>query len=151
MARSACQQAHPSSPLGLLSRTPIYADTRNGTNHSKNLLDEAITLVFAGQDTSAATLSWTLHCAYIRSRHSWCESLEPVWPFRLPHLGVVTGKPMRPHPFCPCQTMPWLAFRSIACTEIPCFGVIWTISDRNVGWRARVMNLREISELARRV
>jgi Cytochrome P450 len=61
MARSACQNAHPSSPLGSLARHPIYADARNGTKHSQNLLDEAITLLFAGQDTSAATLSWTLH------------------------------------------------------------------------------------------
>lgn len=31
-------------------------------NHvNKKVLDEAITLLFAGQDTSAATLSWTLH------------------------------------------------------------------------------------------
>jgi Cytochrome P450 len=61
MARSACQNAHPSSPLGSLARNPIYADVHNETNHSQNLLDEAITLMFAGQDTSAATLSWTLH------------------------------------------------------------------------------------------
>jgi cytochrome P450 len=61
MARSACQNAHPSSPIGLLSRHPVYAHDNDGTNHSKNLIDEAITLLFAGQDTSAATLSWTLH------------------------------------------------------------------------------------------
>ncbi|GFH55232.1 hypothetical protein CTEN210_11708 [Chaetoceros tenuissimus] len=32
-----------------------------GKEINQELLDEAITLLFAGQDTSAATLSWTLH------------------------------------------------------------------------------------------
>jgi len=36
-------------------------DIKNGDAINKELLDEAITLLFAGQDTSAATLSWTLH------------------------------------------------------------------------------------------
>jgi cytochrome P450 len=59
----ACQNAEPGSPLGILRQNPIYQDDKDskGASVSKNLLDEAITLLFAGQDTSAATLSWTLH------------------------------------------------------------------------------------------
>jgi cytochrome P450 len=36
-------------------------DIIDGNKLSQGLMDEAITLLFAGQDTSAATLSWTLH------------------------------------------------------------------------------------------
>lgn len=68
----ACQTAVPGSPLRRLQSLPLYqasgSDTKNNANDatssimvSQNLLDEAITLLFAGQDTSAATLSWTLH------------------------------------------------------------------------------------------
>jgi hypothetical protein len=75
----ACLHARPGSPLHALSHNfAPYNCERNDprerdslplppfvytstTNVSKHLLDEAITLLFAGQDTSAATLSWTLH------------------------------------------------------------------------------------------
>lgn len=57
-AKRACQQAQPGSPLALLCDRPSHSST-NGV--SQHLIDEAITLLFAGQDTSAATLSWTLH------------------------------------------------------------------------------------------
>lgn len=68
-ARRACSKAKPQSPLYKLSTSDgPYRDTSlKGIQHStgsgvnKNLLDEAITLLFAGQDTSAATLSWILH------------------------------------------------------------------------------------------
>lgn len=66
-ARAACLNAQPGSPLALLQSRPSHGsgnDGRNGGNSadvSKAMLDEAITLLFAGQDTSAATLSWTLH------------------------------------------------------------------------------------------
>ena len=56
----ACREALPGSPLAKLQELPTYASP-SGSPFSKNLLDEAITLLFAGQDTSAATLSWTLH------------------------------------------------------------------------------------------
>eukprot|EP00977_Amphora_coffeiformis_P013624 scaffold3608_cov183-Amphora_coffeaeformis.AAC.11 len=55
----ACQSAQKGSPLAGLQSLELYQSTKEG--FSKNLLDEAITLLFAGQDTSAATLSWTLH------------------------------------------------------------------------------------------
>lgn len=61
MARQACQNAQPGSPLQMLRTSPVYHLKPGEGNHSQNLLDEAITLLFAGQDTSAATLSWTLH------------------------------------------------------------------------------------------
>lgn len=54
----ACQSAQDGSPLAGLQKLPLY---QSESGFSKNLLDEAITLLFAGQDTSAATLSWTLH------------------------------------------------------------------------------------------
>jgi cytochrome P450 len=74
-ARKACLNAKPQSPLYRLATmegAPHYhqrpsnghdisLQKRNDDDITKNLLDEAITLLFAGQDTSAATLSWTLH------------------------------------------------------------------------------------------
>ena len=60
-AEQACQQALPGSPLDVLKQNPIYRGDHETGVPSKNILDEAITLLFAGQDTSAATLSWTLH------------------------------------------------------------------------------------------
>ncbi|KAL7487885.1 hypothetical protein ACHAW6_013466 [Cyclotella cf. meneghiniana] len=60
-AQLACHNAREGSPLDLLSKRASHS-TKDGQNGvSKDLLDEAITLLFAGQDTSAATLSWTLH------------------------------------------------------------------------------------------
>ena len=86
LAHSACRQAQPQSPLYQLLQNPIYSqpsttvtkhdephmDTTDSTKStskttasslcfSKNIIDETITLLFAGQDTTAATLSWTLH------------------------------------------------------------------------------------------
>jgi cytochrome P450 len=58
-ATQACRVAQPGSPLDVLHQMPIYQDNRSA--FSENLIYEAITLLFAGQDTSAATLSWTLH------------------------------------------------------------------------------------------
>jgi cytochrome P450 len=66
-ARQACENAAPGSPLALLRHMDShqggtqYQSIDGATKFSKDLLDEAITLLFAGQDTSAATLSWTLH------------------------------------------------------------------------------------------
>ena len=63
MAEKACVDAKPNSPLALLQQLPLYAkkDAGKKRSFSSNLVSEAITLLFAGQDTSAATLSWTLH------------------------------------------------------------------------------------------
>jgi len=65
-ARMACQNAKPSSPLHSLRFRKSHnsnsnENVQNGSVVSKEMLDEAITLLFAGQDTTAATLSWTLH------------------------------------------------------------------------------------------
>ena len=67
-ARAACLNAQPGSPLASLQSRSSHgpgndtrSSTRNPTDVSKAMMDEAITLLFAGQDTSAATLSWTLH------------------------------------------------------------------------------------------
>jgi hypothetical protein len=81
LAYQACYDAKPNSPLSILQiSSDLYKLPNNNNNnsdndndnkinnstldktmYSKNLIDEAITLLFAGQDTSAATLSWTLH------------------------------------------------------------------------------------------
>jgi hypothetical protein len=69
-AKVACENAKPQSPLHRLStlegpynpgESGILKRSDDRYVVNKNLLDEAITLLFAGQDTSAATLSWTLH------------------------------------------------------------------------------------------
>lgn len=70
-ALMACKNAKIGSPINVLQskdshclkscKTAVNADDREDIQISKALLDEAITLLFAGQDTSAATLSWTLH------------------------------------------------------------------------------------------
>ncbi|KAL7491816.1 hypothetical protein ACHAWT_002326 [Skeletonema menzelii] len=62
-ARLTCENAAPLSPLALLSQRDSHSSVGNSEDGtvSKDILDEAITLLFAGQDTSAATLSWTLH------------------------------------------------------------------------------------------
>lgn len=65
-ATVACQNANVGSPLYNLrfrsSHNPTQSKlVESGQDMNQELLDEAITLLFAGQDTSAATLSWTLH------------------------------------------------------------------------------------------
>jgi hypothetical protein len=65
-ARRSCLSSKPGSPLYMLrsklSHNPnMEKDIIDGNKLSQGLMDEAITLLFAGQDTSAATLSWTLH------------------------------------------------------------------------------------------
>jgi len=60
-ASRACERAQPGSPLALLRDRSSHASVQCTSGLSQNMIDEAITLLFAGQDTSAATLSWTLH------------------------------------------------------------------------------------------
>ena len=70
-AHLAVAVAHDGSPLMKLKQgtshrggkrmTPSDNNTTNDISISQDLLEETITLLFAGQDTSAATLSWTLH------------------------------------------------------------------------------------------
>jgi Cytochrome P450 len=72
-AHVACAKALPGSPLDQLRNSPSHQHGKrmmvpnsnwmlhSTSSVSQDLLEEAITLLFAGQDTSAATLSWTLH------------------------------------------------------------------------------------------
>lgn len=67
-AKQACANARPGSPLDVLrnrkshQRSTSKVCQKKGEPYlSKDMIDETITLLFAGQDTSAATLSWTLH------------------------------------------------------------------------------------------
>jgi cytochrome P450 len=60
-AQQACDNAKPGSPLYQLQQMDSHNTASMVNGISKDVLDEAITLLFAGQDTSAATLSWTLH------------------------------------------------------------------------------------------
>jgi hypothetical protein len=60
-AKNACNRAKPGSPLANLNARESHNGNIQSHGISKDLLDETITLLFAGQDTSAATLSWTLH------------------------------------------------------------------------------------------
>jgi len=79
-AQQACRDARPESPLqrlrdsGDLYSSNSYSDQTSqnvsswNTTLNKNLLDEVTTLLFAGQDTNAATLSWTLHLLSLHSK-----------------------------------------------------------------------------------
>jgi cytochrome P450 len=72
-AKMACEDAQQQSPLFKLAESGGPYSDKNSSNleskspsseskrFNKNLLYEATTILFAGQDTSAATLSWTLH------------------------------------------------------------------------------------------
>ena len=62
-AARACERAQPGSPLAMLRDRPSHCRGQGVKTEiiPQDLMDEAITLLFAGQDTSAATLSWTLH------------------------------------------------------------------------------------------
>jgi cytochrome P450 len=118
-ARVACENAEPGSPLGILRKNPVYqAEGSKGTGVSKNLLDEAITLLFAGQDTSAATLSWTLHLLslYPAIQDKLAKEVQTVLggsstdtePFvtkkvisSLPYLDAVVKESMRLYPVAP--------------------------------------------------
>lgn len=111
VAAQAIQRAAPQSPLRLLQQLPLYQN--NGASFSKNLMDEAITLLFAGQDTSAATLSWTLHlltvypaiqarladevCREMRGERSVTKKMIS----RMPYLDAVIKEAMRLYPVAP--------------------------------------------------
>jgi cytochrome P450 len=115
----ACQNAEPGSPLAILRKNPLYQDDKDSKNAgaSKNLLDEAITLLFAGQDTSAATLSWTLHLLslYPEIQDKLAREVQTVLggsstnePFvtkkvisGLPFLDAVIKESMRLYPVAP--------------------------------------------------
>eukprot|EP00559_Dactyliosolen_fragilissimus_P004687 CAMPEP_0184861916 /NCGR_PEP_ID=MMETSP0580-20130426/6497_1 /TAXON_ID=1118495 /ORGANISM="Dactyliosolen fragilissimus" /LENGTH=684 /DNA_ID=CAMNT_0027359593 /DNA_START=231 /DNA_END=2285 /DNA_ORIENTATION=- len=72
-AQCAIRNAQSGSPLHFLINRKSHGNSdvkNNQINYNENdnkykipkeMMDEAITLLFAGQDTGAATLSWTLH------------------------------------------------------------------------------------------
>lgn len=117
-ARLACENAVKGSPLELLSQRSSHASKEGEATSavSKDLLDEAITLLFAGQDTSAATLSWTLHLLSlhpqeqqkvveeVRSVLSSLDEGEMVSKntiSQLPYLDAVIKESMRLYPVAP--------------------------------------------------
>lgn len=115
LARLACDSARPNSPLDQLKQLDLYKQT------PKNLLDEAITLLFAGQDTSAATLSWTLHlltlyphvqakladevCRVMGDKeddnNDDCRPLTKQSLSKMPYLDAVIKESMRLYPVAP--------------------------------------------------
>lgn len=111
----ACQMALPGSPLASLREMSLYRDA-SPAQVSKNLVDEAITLLFAGQDTSAATLSWTLHMLtlYPETQEKLAEEILNILPqdedgpfvskklaSQMPYLDAVIKESMRLYPVAP--------------------------------------------------
>jgi Cytochrome P450 len=128
----ACLEALPGSPLHILSShfapychpddAPTVKSFWQGEATipvSKHLLDEAITLLFAGQDTSAATLSWTLHLLslYPAIQDKLAVEIATALPLddenkyiapltrkvlmQLPYLDAVVKESMRLYPVAP--------------------------------------------------
>lgn len=111
-ARMACRKAKPTSPLARLM-------TRESHGNDKDMLDEAVTLLFAGQDTSAATLSWTIHLlslypdiqnklasevasAMLSLSSTSSSDFVPKSLFsRMPYLDAVIKEAMRLYPVAP--------------------------------------------------
>lgn len=118
-ARLTCESAAPLSPLALLSQRDSHSDGSSGAETvSKDILDEAITLLFAGQDTSAATLSWTLHLLSLNpeKRQKLEEEVRSVVQAegptdtnrvtksmisKMPYLDAVIKESMRLYPVAP--------------------------------------------------
>jgi cytochrome P450 len=97
-ASRALENAMPGSPLALLGlRTTTHGSSRD-------LLDEAVTLLFAGQDTGAATLAWTLHLLSLHPQvqDRLAEEVEDAHDFaKLPFLDAVLKESMRLYPVAP--------------------------------------------------
>jgi len=125
-ATQACCNAKPGSPLDLLKERKSHEGKKSKTSNliSQNILDEAITLLFAGQDTSAATLSWTLHLlslhptiqhklaieiqTYVNSQKEmkYYPNIEELiftkkMTSQMPYLNAVVKESMRLYPVAP--------------------------------------------------
>mmetsp|Transcript_26455 Transcript_26455/g.39138 ORF Transcript_26455/g.39138 Transcript_26455/m.39138 type:complete len:526 (-) Transcript_26455:80-1657(-) len=98
LAASAIKHAKPDSPLGQLRN--------KDESHSsfQDILDEAITLLFAGQDTGAATISWTLHLLSLHPdvQNRLANEVRAASDFtKLPFLDAVLKESMRMYPVAP--------------------------------------------------
>lgn len=97
-ASRAVENAKPGSPLAQLKlKTSSHGSPQD-------LLDEAITLLFAGQDTGAATLSWTLHLLSLHPQvqDRLAQEVEGAKDFtKLPFLDAVLKESMRLYPVAP--------------------------------------------------
>ena len=118
-AQMACDNALAGSPLALLSLRNSHSSSVDGrcrsAKVSKDLQDEAITLLFAGQDTSAATLSWTLHLLSLHPDKQERVGMEirsvldevgdknisKNMISRMPYLDAVIKESMRLYPVAP--------------------------------------------------
>ena len=123
-ARAACVNARDGSPLASLRRRPSHAGPEKSrfVDVPKAILDEAITLLFAGQDPSAATLSWTLHLLALhpqvqdRLAQELCKCIQGSDPkpdnrkasfvtkqdiSKMPYLDAVIKESMRLYPVAP--------------------------------------------------
>jgi hypothetical protein len=118
-AQLACENALAGSPLALLGLRDSHSSYKGGRctsgKVSKDLLDEAITLLFAGQDTSAATLSWTLHLLSLhpdKQERAVMEIRSVIGELktktmsknmisRMPYLDAVIKESMRLYPVAP--------------------------------------------------
>lgn len=98
LAVSAIKHAKPGSPLGQLQN-------KNDSHGSfQDVLDEAITLLFAGQDTGAATISWTLHLLSLHPdiQNRLANEVQGASDFtKLPFLDAVLKESMRLYPVAP--------------------------------------------------
>ena len=116
-ATMACNDAQPSSPLHQLQYRSSHSSKLSSTDKwNKHMLDEAVTLLFAGQDTSAATLSWTLHLLslYPHIQQKLYQEVISVFPpsqkypfvtkkeiSNMPYLDAVIKESMRLYPVAP--------------------------------------------------
>ena len=116
-ATMACDDAQPSSPLYQLQYRSSHSSTLSSTDKwNKHMLDEAVTLLFAGQDTSAATLSWTLHLLslYPHIQQKLYQEVLSIFPpsqkdpfvtkkeiSNMPYLDAVLKESMRLYPVAP--------------------------------------------------
>ena len=118
-SRMACENAMPGSPIAQLRQRESHFSNDTAasisSNISKDLLDEAITLLFAGQDTSAATLSWTLHLLSLHpdKQEKVAKELRSVlgdvvdkfvsksMTSQMPYLDAVIKESMRLYPVAP--------------------------------------------------